>query len=232
MENVDKEAIAEKIAKLLRLSKSPNPNEANAALAKAQELMMRYNITASEHDDRKEYDRKDYTTERRAYDFRIDSKYIADILSTFFFVDVISITYAQQYMIVGKKENVAIAQFLWGRIRQKFDECWQEYKRQMGKRGIEGKKDYYYGLWVGLKMALEADRARLKKEEGLIVVDDKGLIRYKNETIGETKQSSRDLNLSDRSAINDGVEDGRNIRLNDRLTAGTESNFKKTLNLN
>ena len=43
--NADLETIKKRIKKLLALSKSPNENEAMAALQKAQELMEAYHIT-------------------------------------------------------------------------------------------------------------------------------------------------------------------------------------------
>ncbi|SCW68249.1 Protein of unknown function [Lachnospiraceae bacterium C10] len=39
------ESIEEKIKKLLALSQSSNPNEAKAALLKAQDLMLKYNLS-------------------------------------------------------------------------------------------------------------------------------------------------------------------------------------------
>ena len=46
--NTDLETIKKRIKKLLALSKSPNENEAMAALQKAQELMEAYRITEAE----------------------------------------------------------------------------------------------------------------------------------------------------------------------------------------
>jgi len=46
--NADLETIKKRIKKLLALSKSPNENEAMAALQKAQELMEEYRITEAE----------------------------------------------------------------------------------------------------------------------------------------------------------------------------------------
>lgn len=228
----EKESILSKIQKLLALSKSPVPAEANAAMAKAQELMLRHNIQVTEVEQKTGYDANSYTRENRGYDFRIDSKYIASVLSRFFFVKIIGDPQHQQFIMIGKKDNVAIAQFLWGHIRQRFDECWQAYKKQNRLQGIDGKKDYYYGLWVGLEQALSADRQRLNKEEGLIVVDDKGLMQFEREEVGKTHDKKKKLNLDDHGVIADGVRDGKNIRLGDRIGAAHGSNFTKTLNLN
>lgn len=232
----EKESILSKIEKLLALSKSPVPAEANAALAKAQELMLRHNIAEAEiHDKQADggYSKGDFTDERIDYDFTIDKKYICDILQKFFFVKIVNYPQRRFYSIVGRKDNVAIAQFLRGHIKVKFDEAWQAYKSDRDLRGVEGKKEFYYGLWVGLSEKLKSEREVLKREEGLIVVDDKGLIRYMGEEYGKLKSATqRGSSLSDRSAIADGQAAGRNINLNDRIGAGNSNNYSKTLNLN
>lgn len=233
MTDAVKESILSKIQKLLALGQSSNQAEAEAALAKAQELMIRHNIEMQEVNEKtRGYVADDYTVDNVPYDFTIDKKYICDILRKFFFVDIVDEPRIHNFMIIGTKDNVAIAQFLRLHIRQKFNDCWQTYKIKNGLSGVDGKKNYYYGLWVGLCEKLQKERTILATEKGLIVVNDEGLAIFREENGLQSKRRSIRPDVDDQAAIEDGVKDGRKIKLNDRIGGGDNRNFTKTLNLN
>ncbi len=212
------EQILEKIKKLLALSTSPNPNEANAAIAKANELMLRHNISIGDIQTR---EMKDYTEEGIAYDYMIETKYVRRIITGFFFVKAILIPRAKTWNILGTKENVAIATYMFHHIKHKFVAAWQDYKKAHDLPGLQGKTDFFVGLYHGLQDKLTAERDRLKKEEGLIWLGDPKLNDFFKQQYPETKNALSKARVSgDAHAQNAGYQAGRKMQLNQGLGAG------------
>jgi len=221
--------LIDRLKKLLALAESPVQAEAEAAMAKAQELMVRHNISI---DDTKKNNLTDYTDESIDYDFMIDTKYICDLLGRFFFVRIINTPTAHRYRIIGTKENVEIAQYMRHHIKNQFHACWLAYKTLNGLRGVSGKASYYYGLWVGLSDKLTAERTRLKVEEGLIAVADPKIDEYIQQEIGKVKTAkAKAIEVSDREHAQAGHADGKKISLNAGLRSATTNNTQRVARL-
>lgn len=220
-EEQKKDTMMQKIEKLLALSQSSVPAEANAAIAKANELMFRYNISMS---DIKDKTLREYTEESVPYDFMIETKYIRDILVKYFFVQTIRVGYSLKWNILGTIENVAIAVYMYHHIKHKFAEAWQTFKKEHQKRGVEGKTDFYLGLWKGLGDKLASERDRLKKEEGLIWVSDPELKNFfdKQHPPATTSTTSHAIGRlsSDGHAQGAGYQAGKNMSLNKGINHG------------
>ena len=213
------ESIVEKIKKLLALATSPVPAEAEAAMAKAQELMIRYNISVA---DTHTKELSGYTKEDLRYDFMIDTRFICDILQRFFFVEIIRHPYNKTYSILGKKENVEVALYLRHHIAHQFLACWHNYKKVNKVRGVHGKKDYYIGLHRGLSAKLEAERTKLSTEQGLIVVADPKVKEFVASIYNKIKYTkAKQERIANGEAYHAGRADGEKIQLRAGLRPST-----------
>jgi hypothetical protein len=110
------ENIIERIAKLLALSSSPNENEASAAAAKAQELLMRYNL--KQEDIVKAIDRGAIET----LEIYSSSKWTfwkiflaQDIASSNF---CLAWRFGKRLLVSGRKHNVVIVKVFYGYLTQ------------------------------------------------------------------------------------------------------------------
>jgi hypothetical protein len=219
--------VLDQIQKLLALSTSPFPEEANAAMAKAQSLMARHNISMTDVEDQ---ELKDYGETPITFDFAMDTKYIQLLLHRFFFVQVLIYSQRKTWLIVGLKSNVEIARFMVDHIKRKFSEAWWEFKERTGKDGVEGKTDFYKGLYAGLCEKLEAERKRLKDEEGLVWLGDPKVQEWIRENHGVTGKHKTDQGRvrGDRDAQQSGYQAGRTMTLNQAVDT-TRTNSQKQL---
>lgn len=215
--------ILETIKKLLALAgNNPNEEEANSAIAKARELMLRHNISESQlhRSDLSDYLNKDMQTSTIT-----GSQYIRNILQQFFFVDII--IYAGgggAWTMVGTKMNIEIAEYMFFHIRDKFNGAWRNYKHTTDNQiYLHSKRDYYFGLYNGLMQKLEDEKNRLKQEEGLVWIKDPNIQKFKEEKWGGKLTRSKNAmtpSSGDGYAKGAGHEAGRNMQLNQGLGSG------------
>lgn len=215
------EGILVKIQKLLALGTSSNPNEANVAIAKANELLVKHNLSLLDVDTHKRA--KQYTEAEFDYTFAIEEKYIRDILSRFFYVKAILIPYKHKWAIMGTTENVAVASYMRDHISHKFNGAWHNYKKANNVKGIAGKTDFYRGLNSGLKEKLESERSRLVKEYGMIVLDkDPELEKNFNDKFKpQPHRGTLGRLTGDGQARNAGHSAGKNLSLNQGVRGGS-----------
>lgn len=216
----EQETVLEKVKKLLALATSPVPAEAALAMAKAHELMLRYNVNIQ---DIKEDGLKGYGEMFVNYDFALDTKYIHNILQRFFFVDILVHPHKKQWSVLGKTVNCEMAIYMNTHIRHKFHQAWMAYKEENNLPGITGKTDFYYGMNRGLVLKLETEKTRLGVEEGLIVVKDPKIAELKKEKYGKTgiHRSGNQRLGNNQDHIAAGHQAGREMQLNHGLRDGS-----------
>lgn len=170
-----------KIAKLLALAESANRHEAEAAMARAQELMLKHNLEAP--------------ADRRGYGFRHlgiptgrineAERRLAGILGAHFFVEVIFVPVwvaregrrATVLEVCGSPINLEMAAYAYDFLRAAADRLWAEYKREKGVRSNRDRQTFLAGVMVGFHDKLAA-QARRSASQGLIWVGDPELQRY------------------------------------------------------
>lgn len=220
---MNNEKIIETIKKLLALGgNNPNEAERNAAIAKANELMLRYNLERSqlEKEDLSEYEDQDMNTQGVA-----GCRLIRSICKEFFFVDMVLYARQKKWCFVGTKTNVEIAIYMFWHIKSKFDEAWKSYRKQASEIAHHSKNDYYMGLYQGLRHKLEDEKARLKQEEGLVWVGDPNIKKYEIEKWGNKLSQASNYHMNsgssgDRSAKDHGYEQGRKMQLSKGISHG------------
>ncbi len=175
--------LLDRVRKLLSLAQSANEHEAQSAARVAQRLMLRHNI------DQASADRADGYTSRQLG--RVTGRtseaerLLATILQEHFFVDVIWVhafrpgdgRWGRVLEVCGRRENVALADYVHAYVSRTADRLWDEHKRAQGIRGNRDRRLFIAGVMTGFRDRLEAQR----KEHvgmGLIWIGDPQLGAY------------------------------------------------------
>jgi hypothetical protein len=175
--------VLDRIRKLLALAGSPNQHEAEIAMRKAHELMLRHNIeVAATHVERSYEIRHLGDPQRRGT--RVESE-IAALLSELFFVKVIRVPVyvplagksGLVYEIAGTRANVEMASHVWAFLLATADRLWAENRHDARVRGGRDRLIYQSGVIGGFRDKLLSERTGLK-QTGLIWVGDRDLDRF------------------------------------------------------
>jgi Protein of unknown function (DUF2786) len=170
-----------KIAKLLALAESANRHEAEAAMARAQELMLKHNLDAP--------------VDRRGYGFRHlgtptgrtteAERRLGGILGSHFFVEAIFVPVwvaregrrATVLEVCGSPVNLEMAAYVYDFLHAAADRLWIEYKRAQGVRSNRDRQTFLAGVMAGFHDKLGA-QAKRSASQGLVWVGDPELSRY------------------------------------------------------
>lgn len=153
-------SIFRKVQKLLALSASSNPHEAEVAMIKSQQLLLKHNIDSKYIDadaDEKMFLKR--ILKHKKQNAKMNA--IARILETFF----VSTVYCRGgefiYLeILGTAVNVEIAEYVAGVLDGEFDNLWNLAKQTAHLRGIIAKNSFFTGLARGYCNKIQA----LKRE--------------------------------------------------------------------
>lgn len=223
------EDIILKIQKLLALSKSSNENEAQNAMLKAQQLLIKYKLSIKDIEGycRESIKIENFDTEQR---FRGKSwkanlaHIIADNFSCYFYFNVISNCRSRVNSICfyGKEEDVIICNimFIYASkcINAEGDKLVRRMKQDRRRKYFKGiKDDYALGFIAGLKQRFN-EQIRNNTEWGLVIQKDQVVI-------DEYEKFSKDfkrVNVSKKfykysNAFKLGEEDGKKFDISDKI---------------
>lgn len=225
----EEDRIMRRVQKLLALAESANPHEAEAAMVKAHELIARHNI-----------DLFDRTSQRRFVSIFLgkpalrhtrDVYALSSLLQTFYFVEGIWVPayvlekgkMGRVLEISGTPENVEIADYVYGFVRQYIDAQWQAYNKNKGLTQHR-KTDFAVGIINGFRSKLEYSQDRLANESpetrALIRHGDPQLNRYFRHRYPRIRSIHRGPVRQDPDVYNDGVEAGEKLVIS-KGVAGT-----------
>ena len=185
------ESIIKRIKKLLTLANNSGATEAEAknAMAMAQRLMTKYNISMANVGIDKPSERnirhEQYFTRKGS--LNPADKEIAVILNRFYKVKIL-FSGGCSLVMVGTPEDIEIAKYVHGYLRAVFFKCWNEFKRSANEisaqaerpEGRDGAKpasqyketaafpnkaDYYFGLQTGICEKMHEAENSAKSEE-------------------------------------------------------------------
>jgi hypothetical protein len=169
-----------RVAKLLALAESQNRHEAESAMARAQELMLKHNLEAPPG--------------RAGYAFRHlgeptgrvteAQRLLANLLADQFFVEVIWVPVWRAregkrgtvLEVCGTPVNLEMAEHAHDFLLRTADRLWLEYARASGARRA-GRQSFLAGVMTGFAEKLRA-QARASAAAGLVWVGDADLARY------------------------------------------------------
>jgi hypothetical protein len=172
--------VIERVARLLALAESPNVHEAEAAMAAAQRLMLKYNVALQT------------AGTMRQYAFRHlgepsgrvgeAERVLAAILAKHFFVEVIWVPVYRPHEgkrgsvleICGSPENLAMAEYAHAFLRHTSAELWDEHKKKTRETSNRERRTFLAGVMAGFADKL-ARQARSTASEGLVWLKDADL---------------------------------------------------------
>lgn len=218
---IDK-GILRKVEKLMALSASSHQNEAEMAILKTQELLLKHNLDGSS------LEPTSFVLVRICEQKRKTSKMeaIARILETFF----VSIVYHKVPQgifleILGEKENVEVAQYVATVLETELETLWDKTPLLIGKRA---KNSFFFGIAKGYCERIERQKTQLTKESttALVVCEGKLLCARKMAYQRlSTKRSSSSF-LSEATFLGQKAGHGLNIA---PALRGSKSNDLKLL---
>lgn len=233
MTNDRKQAILKKIKNLLDLSQDKNSlHEAEAAAAKAQVLIMKYNIEEAEL-----HGGETPSMENTIYPlYKIQLKNegtwgrkMFHIISTFNFCKVISTkrntvgyTVPQDYLyILGEANNVELVKLLAEQLMHQIKAlegfAWNQYqgydKRNTFRRG------YFQGAVAGIYTQLKRNQDRFKEDDktnALIIRKDQALKEFVEMQFPNLRKN-RSTSLSSADGYREGYDTGKSMNINTGL---------------
>ena len=239
------DSIILKIKKLLALSKkNSNENEAASAAAKAQELLIQYNLDMSRIDSA-DFEKRERVSHEYQEIFRQNRiNWKVDLASTVSRANLCKILTSGRSLIwIGKKSNIEVAQFLWETLARDLEDiCAKRWNDILKLRSLEDKysqglftdytlryvhgktwkNSFYYGALNTIGERLSETKKSLSEDKNInavIVFNDKEVERYVKSVWPRLNNSSSSFNLYG-SAYNSGKETGKNIQFKQGMGAG------------
>ncbi|MBS0621781.1 MAG: DUF2786 domain-containing protein [Verrucomicrobia bacterium] len=162
-----------KVQKLMALASSANKNEAEQAMIKSQQLLLKHNVDARYVGGDGE---EKVLLKRILKQKKVSSKVraIAKILNTFFVTTVYNrggdFTYLE---ILGSAVNVEIAEYVAGVLESELDHLWQQAQKQARLKGTIAKNSFFLGLAKGYCDKIEALKREYNSEvqSALMVIE-------------------------------------------------------------
>ncbi len=221
--------IIKRIKKLLTLANNSGATEAEAknAMAMAQRLMTKYNISMANVGNDKPSERnirhEQYFTRKGS--LNPADKEIAVILNRFYKVKIL-FNGGCSLVMVGTPENIEIAKYVHGYLRAVFFKCWNSFKETVA---FPNKADYYFGLQTGICEKMHEAENSAKSEETqeacknyeLVLVKNKEAIsNYIYDTFGKLgKSRRRSASRMDANSFYAGKAKGSTISINQAIKA-------------
>jgi hypothetical protein len=221
-----------RIQKLLALSDSANPHEADTALARASELCARYNVTLLRRDDRRPYQSLCVGVPllRRSR----DNDQLAALLAEYYFVRCVWI---QAYVpekdrlgraleLLGTVDNLHMASYVYDFVQRYIDREWHSFRRS--KKLTERQRvDFAVGVLSGFRETLARQRAGMAAADpesvALIVRDDPALEDYVQRRHPRLRRRRRGQRQMDPGAALEGLRRGRALVVHKPVAAGTDA---------
>ena len=225
VKNVKNSDLFDRIQRLLALAgNNPNEHERQLAFLKAQELMLRHNISVEELGQGEEAEKfvtvPTWETGHRTLEFAAYAK-----LAEQFGVKCIwdKVGRKNQLLYFGREGDIKIARYTVIAFSTMGDALWQQVRKQNGW-GRGERPSYFWGLAKGYIEKLEAQKRAIAAQNGALVVVEQKLAEAFNKAFPYRSASKR---LSVKSRIeSQGFEDGKKLN----LAPGLGGFAQKTLN--
>lgn len=176
-------AVLRRIQNLLALAESPELHEAEAAMAKATQLMREYNVQVIKDDAQRRFESRQLGPVMARMPLHM--KALAGILGAHFFVYAIlaigydpnSCTEGRYIEITGTPENLEMAHYVYDFLNGVGERLWRQAAATKGLRGERERQRFLAGLLSGFSEKLHRERARAEST-GLVWVGDPRLAAW------------------------------------------------------
>ncbi|MCC6214224.1 MAG: DUF2786 domain-containing protein [Polyangiaceae bacterium] len=179
----ERSRVLERITKLLALAESPNPHEAEAAMAAAQRLLLKHNLEVGDSPRARQFVHRHLGSPSGRV--QEPERVLASLLGSHFFVEPlwVSVWIVERGMrgtvleVCGTRENVEIAEYVYSFLLHTAERLWRDHKRRVGARGDADRRRFLAGVMSGFRAKLDAQREQTRAE-GLVWVGDGELEAY------------------------------------------------------
>jgi hypothetical protein len=209
------------IIKLLALAESRNSNEAEAAMAKAHELIAKYNVMAFDNPDPKPI--HSIFLGRPALRRSRDVYTLARLICDFYFVEGIWVpAFAVEkgkmgnvLEISGTAPNLQMADYVYHYVRRFIDTQWVSYNATK-KLKHHRKPDFAVGIIDGFRAKLapavsDSDKNNPSGIKDLVNLKDARLKNYITHRYPRTQKIYRNTSLENDGVLQDGVRVGKTL---------------------
>ncbi len=207
------EKIIERVKKLLSLAASANPHEAELATLKANQLLLKHNLSFSGDST----DDEELVVEKVCEQKRRNSKLqcIYHILQSFMVRPVFNYGRGKVYIeVTGTKSNVSMAQYVSDFLSHELDRLWSEVKGANPElRGTKHKNSFLSGLSEGYKSKIKSSINSFSQEEKLALVKLERDLDLKIKKFYRGLQSTSFNSSRDSRSHSLGVEAGRKLAI-------------------
>ena len=226
--STDEDRLLVRIQKLMALAESTNQHEAELAMTKANELMIRFNISSIQKNTKKSYE--SIFVGKPALRQSRDMRSLSILLNKFYYVECIWVPayvvekekMGRVLELSGTPQNIQIAEYVYYFVRNFIESQWKKYKKEK-KLSHHRRADFAEGIIDGFHYKLKRQQRRLKRkstteEQALINVSDPKLteyIHFRYPHIRTHRSSASNVNPS---VVNDGRRVGQQLVISKGIT--------------
>lgn len=219
--------IIEKVRKLLALSESSNPHEAELAMLKAQELLMKHKLSLKEVTEFKIINsvikeiKSEITFTKAKWKAEL-ARLIADNFGCYRYFKV---RRTNTIVFFGREEDVIVCNIVLKYAVYCIYSAVSKLKYQYTKEGYSTKgleNDYALGFIAGLSQKFE-EQKKANQEWGLVLVKDKEVVDAHDQIEFAKKKINTHTQYQDQEAYDEGIIDGRRFSISDKITEEKES---------
>jgi predicted SprT family Zn-dependent metalloprotease len=208
-----------RIKKLLALAESKNIFEAEAAMAKAHELIAKYNIELNRHTDERQF--ISVFVGFPALRHHREDYHLANLLLDFYLIRGIWVTayviakgkMGRVLEISGTAQNIKIAEYVHDFIRQFIGAQWLKYNDQK-RLNRQRRTDFSVGIIEGFRDKLQSSTMAKKENKDIYAVMKKGdplLERYFKYKYPRTASVKSSRSHQDSRVLRDGIKIGNKL---------------------
>lgn len=227
--------IIDKVRRLLALATSHNEHEAELAMTRAHELMVKYNVSVVDAPEIEVLYLGDPAKRRSTVE-----RYIVSVLCEFFFVEVISISVVlpnqmktgNVFEVMGTRPNLMMAEYVFEFLLRTVEELWIDRWTRDTSLGQRDKVPYQVGVIEGFSGKLRAQRAEMassgdkagatarpsRTTKDLVWTGAEPLRDFAARRYPHTRTTR--IGTNDSSARGLGAQDGKGVVLSRPITSG------------
>ena len=219
-----------RVKKLMALAESQNQHEAEAAMAKAHELIAKYNVNLMAQDENRDFVSV-FLGKPVLRNFR-EEYALAGLLTDFYFVYGI---WLPAYVvdkakmgtvleISGTTKNIKLAHYVYDFVHQSIDSQWDEYNKDKGLNRYR-KTDFAMGIIGGFRSKLKSQtegKTKVRNKRAVIKVEDPLLQQYVEYRYPYTRTFQREISNQDDNVLRDGIKLGKKLVISKGITERAE----------
>ncbi|TVL95511.1 MAG: hypothetical protein CV082_10665 [Candidatus Brocadia sp. BL1] len=228
--NSGNQQMLDKVHKLLALAQSPNEHEAQTAMAKAHELLLRHNLTILDTQAKRNYIHKQVGKVGRRDPAKST---ISAILCKYFFVEAIWTFGYDQHRnqsgrvleIYGTPENVEMAEYVYHYLQNVTELLWREYKKKNTISRNRHRRTFIYGILEGFYHKLEG-RESENISKKLVWKGDPRLKEFYYQRNPRRIRTFSRYSRTCQDAYNSGVSQGKKLIIHKGVREGGSKKIK------